>query len=107
VDFNADAQKLIRQKKYRYFSPALDWGATDKKTGRNKGATITSAALTNHPFLEELPAIELSEKAGRVVDKMVVPTVEDLSDITRSEASERFAAVGCAGHERVAPPATV
>jgi hypothetical protein len=71
VEFTDDTKDLIKKNKYRYFSPAIDWGAADKKTGRAKGATITSAALTNHPFLEELPAITLSEKSGKVVDKMV------------------------------------
>jgi len=71
IDFTDEAKKLIREKKYRYVSPAIDWGAADKKTGHGKGATLTSSALTNHPFLEELPAIQLSETSGRVIDKFV------------------------------------
>jgi phage I-like protein len=64
VEWDDDARELIKAKKYKYFSPAIDWGAVDKKTGRSKGATITSGALTNHPFLEELPAIQLGERAA-------------------------------------------
>lgn len=77
VDFTAEAKKFLKDKKYKYFSPAIDWGATDKKTGKSKGATLTSGALTNHPFLEELPAIQLSEKGGKVIDHLVVPVVDN------------------------------
>jgi Mu-like prophage I protein len=75
VDFTDEAKKHIERKQYKYFSPAIDWGAVEKKTGRSKGATLTSGALTNHPFLEELPAIQLSDK-GKVLDKIVVPVVD-------------------------------
>ncbi|MGC2234249.1 MAG: phage protease [Candidatus Acidiferrum sp.] len=75
INFTDEAKKYIEDKKYKYFSPAIDWGATDKHSGRGKGATLTSGALTNHPFLEELPAIQLSEK-GKILDKMVVPVVD-------------------------------
>lgn len=93
VDFNADAQRLIREKKYKYFSPAIDWGAADKKTGKSKGATVTSGALTNHPFLEELPAIQLSEKAGKVVDRMLLPVVDKKNKLTDISLDQRRSAV--------------
>jgi len=76
IEWTDDAKKLIEEKKYRYFSPAIDWGAANKKTGKSKGATLTSGALTNHPFLEELPAIQLSETSGKVIDHVVVPVVK-------------------------------
>ena len=72
VEWEKDAREMLESKKYKFFSPAIDWGAVDKKTGRSKGATITSGALTNHPFLEELPAIQLSENAKQIV----VPVVD-------------------------------
>ena len=75
INFTDEAKKLIQGEQYKYFSPAIDWGATDKHSGRGKGATLTSGALTNHPFLEELPAIQLSDK-GKILDKMVVPVVD-------------------------------
>lgn len=77
VEWTATAKAHIEAGEYRYFSPAIDWGAADKKTGRSKGATLTSGALTNHPFLEELPAITMSD-AGAVPmgDTVVVPVVK-------------------------------
>ncbi|MGH9454034.1 MAG: phage protease, partial [Terriglobia bacterium] len=61
VEWTPEAEEMIRDGQYRFFSPAIDWGATDKETGLIQGATLTSGALTNHPFLEELPPIMLSD----------------------------------------------
>jgi phage I-like protein len=62
VEWTPEAREMIRSGQYRFFSPAIDWGARDKETGEPQGATLTSGALTNHPFLEELPAITLSDR---------------------------------------------
>lgn len=61
AEFTTRARKMIEEKEYRYFSPVIDWGARDKKTGEPQGATLISAALTNRPFLEGLPAIAMSD----------------------------------------------
>ncbi|MGH9351865.1 MAG: phage protease [Terriglobia bacterium] len=65
VEWTPQAEEMLRTGQYRFFSPAIDWGATDKETGEPQGATLTSGALTNHPFLEELPPIMLSD--GKVI----------------------------------------
>lgn len=65
VEWTPQAEQMIASGQYRFFSPAIDWGATDKETGEMQGATLTSGALTNHPFLEELPPIMLSD--GKII----------------------------------------
>lgn len=67
VEWTPQATRMIRNGEYRFFSPAIDWSAKDKETGSPQGATLTSGALTNHPFLEELPPIMLSD--GQIVHK--------------------------------------
>ena len=62
------ARTLVRNSEYRYISPAIDWGAKNKRTGKPQGATLTSVALTNRPFLEEMPQIRLSDPGYRLVD---------------------------------------
>jgi phage I-like protein len=57
------ARRLIRSGEYRYISPAIAWGAKNKKTGKDQGTTLTSVALTNKPFLGELGQIRLSDPA--------------------------------------------
>ncbi len=61
VEWTPQAEEMLRTGQYRFLSPAIDWGAKDKETGEPQGATLTSGALTNHPFLEELPPIMLSD----------------------------------------------
>ena len=61
VEWTPEAKELIGSGQYRFFSPSIDWGARDKLTGEPQGATLTSGALTNHPFLEELPPLMLTD----------------------------------------------
>lgn len=62
MDWTDTARKMIESKEYRFVSPAIDWEHKHKKSGESMGATLTSLALTNHPFLEELPALMLSDE---------------------------------------------
>jgi phage I-like protein len=64
VEWTPEASGLIGSGRYRFFSPAIDWTARDKETGKPQGATLTSGALTNHPFLEELPPLMLTDLAA-------------------------------------------
>lgn len=65
VEWTPQAEEMLRTGQYRFFSPAINWSARDKETGEPQGATLTSGALTNHPFLEELPPIMLSD--GKII----------------------------------------
>lgn len=57
------ARQMIKNREYRYVSAAFAKEYPDRKTGESQGLTLTSVALTNQPFLDELPEIWLS-KAG-------------------------------------------
>jgi phage I-like protein len=61
AEFTPRAAEHVKNGEYRYLSPVIDWGARDKRTGESQGATLISAALTNRPFLESLPAIAMSD----------------------------------------------
>jgi phage I-like protein len=73
------ARQLIAHREYRYISPAIRWGAKDKVTGKTAGTVLTSVALVNKPFLEELPEIHLCEmqdsarRGGRIQDSGEAP----------------------------------
>jgi len=68
ADFTEKARAMLAAKEYKYLSAVIDWGARDRTSGEQQGATITSVALTNVPVLEQMPAIALSE-AGWVVEE--------------------------------------
>lgn len=61
ADFNAKAREMIAAREYKYGSPSIVWGARDKSNGEQQGATLSSFALTNTPFLDAMPAIRLSD----------------------------------------------
>ena len=68
AEFTEKARAMLAAREYKYISPVINWGARDKLTGEQQGATITSVALTNVPVLEEMPAIALSD-AGWMVEE--------------------------------------
>jgi hypothetical protein len=74
--FNEAARKLLAAHEYKYGSPVINWGARDKTTGAQQGATLTSFALTNTPVLDKLPAIRLSEKGASKMAKTPVTCPE-------------------------------
>jgi hypothetical protein len=60
----ARARTLIQNREYRYTSAAFATHYPDRTTGEDQGLTLTSVALTNQPFLDELPEIWLSVAQG-------------------------------------------
>ncbi|HEY9141660.1 MAG TPA: phage protease [Bryobacteraceae bacterium] len=65
VEWTPKAAGMIRAGEYKYISPVIDPNVRDNKTGAPQGWTLTSAALTNTPVLQGMPALVLSD-AGRV-----------------------------------------
>lgn len=66
VEFTDKAREMVKAKEYKYISPVIVWGARDKVTGEQQGATVQSVALTNAPLMDEMPALAMSE--GWVAD---------------------------------------
>lgn len=66
VEWTPKAAKMIAAKEYKYISPVIDPNVRDNKTGQPQGWTLTSAALTNTPVLQGMPALVLS--AAGLVD---------------------------------------
>lgn len=52
VEWMQLARDYIKEGKYRFLSPAIRFGARDRETGKPIGAKLSSAALTNQPFLD-------------------------------------------------------
>jgi phage I-like protein len=61
VQWTARAAGMIKAGEYKYISPVIDPTVRDNKTGDVQGWTLTSAALTNSPILQGMPALVLSE----------------------------------------------
>jgi len=97
------ARKLIASREYRYISPAISWAARDKRTGEPDGTTLTSVALTNRPFLEELPPIRLSDPAYQLVDVGEVHVDTSLGSGDSSEVKGGSGESGVGSREKKNP----
>ncbi len=99
--FTDRARELIQAGEYKYISPFINWGVRDKETGEPQGATLTSVALVNRPFLDGLPAVRLSEagweeeSAVRTGGRMPNTTVK----LTESDGSRLTVVCGECGKE--------
>jgi hypothetical protein len=58
VEWTPRAAEAIRNREYRFVSPSFVKDHTDK-TGEKIGTTLLAAAITNHPFLENMQALTL------------------------------------------------
>jgi hypothetical protein len=54
------ARSYIKEGRYRWASVAVVFDAKDPTSGKPCGAVLTSIAITNQPFLQELPALAAS-----------------------------------------------
>jgi phage I-like protein len=74
IHWTDTAAQKIRERKYRYLSPTILWRTKDRKTGADLGTSLHSIALTNTPFLEELPEVTLNSLTGLLSAALPRPT---------------------------------
>lgn len=60
ITWTEKARAKIAAQEILYKSPTIIFNTPDRKTGRTGGASIHSVALTNTPFLHELPEVRLN-----------------------------------------------
>lgn len=105
------ARTYVRNGQYRWASVSVVFNAKDPESGEPIGAVLTSIALTNQPFLQDLPALAASiyrnewpsnEGPKTIVQRLrnefeLAPTDPDTALITKVDELRRW----------VAPSATV
>jgi len=57
VEWTANAEAKIRAGEFRYLSPVFEFDVPDRISGQPVPCRLHSVALTNKPFLTELPAV--------------------------------------------------
>ncbi len=62
VEWGATAREYIRSGAYRYISPAMRFGSRDRESGRPIGTRLTSAGLTNQPFLDGMAPLAATDR---------------------------------------------
>lgn len=64
VEWLEPARTYVKEKKYRFFSPAIRFNSKDRVSAANIGARMTSGALTNNPFLDGMtPLMAATDKS--------------------------------------------
>jgi len=76
VEWGALARDYIKNGQYKYFSPAIRFGAKDRVTGKPIGARMTSGALTNSPFLSGMQAVAAKDN------------IDDLDELEEDESGD-------------------
>lgn len=69
VTWTTEAANALARREYRYLSPVLRFDAPDRVTGEAVPMAVHSVALTNTPFLTELPGLNetAASDGGRAV----------------------------------------
>jgi hypothetical protein len=87
--FTAAMLAMIKDEEYRYCS--IDFGFSDKdETGESVGAKIRALAMTNRPFLRDLPPIEIANEDYQQLMGMTTREDGKLAAITLSEGGARL-----------------
>ena len=63
IDWTKSAFSSIKNGEFKYLSPSIRWETKDRETNSDIGPSLHSIALTNTPFLHELPEVALNSSA--------------------------------------------
>lgn len=66
IRYTERAREYIRADEFRYLSPEFFLDYADRSSGLSQGPTLAGAALTNDPFLKELPRVAASDTTTEV-----------------------------------------
>jgi phage I-like protein len=89
VNWTPNATAHIQSREYRYLSPTIMFRTRDRQSGADVGASIHSVALTNTPFLDELPEVRLNSLAQRLVGNP--PTIQQRKEAMNKEQLKKLA----------------
>ncbi len=89
------AAQYIKAGQYKFFSPAIRFNSKDRVTGKNIGATLTSGALTNRPYLDAMKPLAARDHetqpapAERTTTMTTTATAHDPKLLERAKAHQR------------------
>lgn len=91
VEWTPLGESAVKEKRYLYVSPTFKSDLKDQR-GNSLGPALLRAALTNAPFLQQMPAVSLSAHAGfaeRLADPTPPPadTRPAMSDLLKTLAA--------------------
>lgn len=81
IEWTAKAADHIRNKEYRFLSPTINFKTRDRVNAADLGASLHSVALTNTPFLEELPEVRLNSLRSILTEDIEGESMEQLKEL--------------------------
>ncbi|HEY8623273.1 MAG TPA: phage protease [Casimicrobiaceae bacterium] len=63
VEWLEPARSYIKEGRYKFISPAIRWKSKDRTTGLDVGPRISSAGMTNQPFLPSMAPLTAAKNA--------------------------------------------
>jgi hypothetical protein len=86
---NSEGCQYVRGGEYRYISPAVQFAARDRVTGKKIGAMLTSVALTNRPFLDGMDRVTAKQAEAAIAmakknDAAAVAATDDVAPVAAS-----------------------
>jgi len=90
VEWTNEGIQLIRNKKFRFFSPEFDDYYEDAKTGEEFRDVLIGGAITNRPFLQDLQEVVLSENS--IIEGFKKKGGEDNKFMKKEELKEKLLA---------------
>jgi phage I-like protein len=91
VEFTDNAAKMVKADEYNFTSVVIDFDSVDRKTGKDIGPELISAALTDTPFIDGLNPIMLTETRMADEDKPKEAQEEEDKPKEAAEDEEREA----------------
>jgi hypothetical protein len=76
---DAETVENVRKGKIAYLSPAISFNSLDPVTGEERGARLSSVALTNKPFLRNIPVVKATLEEA--CETTFVPLSLPISDV--------------------------
>ncbi len=94
MEWTERARKFIEANELKYLSPEFALEYANRDTGKKQGPTLLGAALTNTPFLKELPRVAATDASQadeattgvKRMDKKLICAALGLSEDTADEA---------------------
>jgi phage I-like protein len=91
IEWNELARQYIKDGSYKFLSPAVRFGSRDRVTGQDIGARLSSAALTNVPFLDGMQPLAAKDDSAMTEQATQVSPIRDSQSmplLTVEEATE-------------------
>lgn len=89
VPTNEEVEKKVRSKELKYSSAEYNPDFVNKETGERVGMVASAIALTNEPFIPNLPEVEVLGEPGYIL-QLADPTADNNEEVNMEEVRKEL-----------------